>query len=151
MSESESIGELLSKNRKLLELQRQNILSSGSKIFKLLPQGPGSGLNADLLDGKHAMQIVEEAIAKTKVFSLGGGGGAGTLTITGLDGAWQTGSCSGKNPIVTAHGLGGTPSLVFYSVNALQPYEVSYNVDGTNITFYHNSAGSLTIKWAARL
>jgi len=66
-------------------------------------------------------------------------------------GTWATGSCSGSNPITTAHGLGGVPSLVLFAINAIQPYVASYNADATNITFYHNAAGSLTIKWAARL
>lgn len=78
-------------------------------------------------------------------------------TLDGLDstelfmGIWTTGTCSGVNPITVAHGLGGTPTLVLFTVNAVQPYVVTYNADAVNIVFYHNAAGSLTIKWAARL
>jgi hypothetical protein len=68
-----------------------------------------------------------------------------------LGGTWTTGTCTGSNPITTPHGLGETPSIVLFAINAVQPYVASYNADAVNIMFYHNAAGSLTIKWAARI
>ena len=38
-----------------------------------MPQGPGSGLDADMLDGLHAVEI----IGKARVSGGGGGGGSG--------------------------------------------------------------------------
>jgi hypothetical protein len=70
---------------------------------------------------------------------------------TGLGGTWSTGICSGRSPIVTPHSLGGVPTLVLPSINAVQTYSVTWNADNTNITFYHDSAGPLTITFAARL
>jgi len=48
-----------------------------------------------------------------------------------------------------AHGLGLTPTTVFVNAKALQPYATGWNVDGTNITVYHNAAGSLTVSYWA--
>jgi hypothetical protein len=70
---------------------------------------------------------------------------------TGLGGTWSTGTCTGRSPLVTPHSLAGTPTLVLPSINAAQPYVVSYTVDATNITFYHNATAGCTIKFAARL
>jgi hypothetical protein len=68
-----------------------------------------------------------------------------------FQGTWTTGSCTGVNPITTPHGLGVTPSLVLYAINAVQPYASAYNADATNLIFYHSAAGALTVKWAARV
>jgi hypothetical protein len=94
--------------------------------------------NADTVDGIHAADIDADTVDGVHASGF-------------FAGTWTTGSCSGTNPITKAHGLGGTPTLVLFAVNALQPYVVSYNADATNIIFYHNAAGSLTIKYAARL
>jgi hypothetical protein len=72
-------------------------------------------------------------------------------TGAGLGGTWSTGTCTGRSPLVTPHSLGGTPTLVLFSINAVQPYVASYNADATNITFYHNATAGCTIKFAARL
>jgi len=81
--------------------------------------------NADMLDGVHAAGF--------------------------LQGTWASGTCTVAKGGTTPHGLGGTPSLVFPSVNALQPYIVVWTADNTNITFYHNAAATLIINWLARL
>jgi len=94
--------------------------------------------NADTVDGIHAADIDADTVD-------------GFHAADFFAGTWATGSCSGSNPITAAHGLGGVPSLVLFAINAVQPYVASYNADATNITFYHNAAGPLTIKWAARL
>jgi len=52
-------------------------VAEGQRIFELLPQGEGSGLNADMVDGKHAKEIVEEAREGFVVKAVGSGGGSG--------------------------------------------------------------------------
>jgi len=68
----------------------------------------------------------------------------GTLTIGGM------GIASGSSPITIAHGLTGATTAntaVFATVLAAQTYEVSYNVDATNIYIYHNKVGSATVSY----
>jgi len=50
-------------------------VAEGQRIFELLPQGEGSRLNADMVDGKHAKEIVEEAREGFVVKAAGSGGG----------------------------------------------------------------------------
>jgi hypothetical protein len=73
--------EALAKSRRLLGQIQDELLKE--KILEVLPQGHGSGLDADLLDGLHAAEI----LAKMRV--VGGGGGGGGITdhgaLTGLD------------------------------------------------------------------
>lgn len=61
------------------------------------------------------------------------------------------GTGTGSSPITIPHGLGAQPTKVFVSVNAVQPYAVAYNADATNVTVYHNAAGSLTVSVRAVL
>lgn len=77
--------------------------------------------------------------------------GTSWLVIPAFDpgGETATGTASGTNPIVKAHGLSGAPQIVVLGINAVQPYVASWNSDATNITFYHNAAGSLTISYLA--
>jgi len=80
--------------------------------------------------------------------------GSSWLLIPGSAGGGGTsfeGTGSGTSPITIAHGLGDTPTKVFVSVNALQPYAVAYNMDATNVYVYHNAAGSLTVSVRAVL
>jgi hypothetical protein len=62
-----------------------------------------------------------------------------------------SGVASGSNPIVTPHGLSGTPTIVTLGAKALQPYALGWKADAINITIYHNAAGSLTVSWIAKL
>ena len=68
----------LEENEKLIKSFKENqIKKEAEKLLALLPQGEGSGLNADLLDGLHAREINEKAgpqLAKGPTFGRGGGG-----------------------------------------------------------------------------
>jgi len=68
----------IEQNEKLIKSYKENqIKKEGEKLLALLPQGEGSGLNADLLDGLHAREIIEKAgpqLAKGPTFGGGGGG-----------------------------------------------------------------------------
>ena len=91
---SEDAAEVLKRNRRLLTsipkvqseegrrvsetvLRSRDLLASNAKaekgreLLELLPQGPGSGLDADMVDGLHAAEIIARAPGK------GGGGGGG--------------------------------------------------------------------------
>lgn len=52
------ITKLSEKDAELLEERKTRLLAA--KIFQYLPQGPGSGLNADLLDGFHAKELLSK-------------------------------------------------------------------------------------------
>jgi hypothetical protein len=72
----------LERSRRLIQSYEKEKLAE--TILEVLPQGHGSGLDADLLDGLHAAEI----LAKMHV-SVGGGGGGGGVSdhgaLTGLD------------------------------------------------------------------
>lgn len=61
----------------------------GNKVFHAGNDGSGSGLDADLLDGKHASTIINEAINGVKLPSSGA---ATTGAVTGRGRWFQTGS-----------------------------------------------------------
>jgi hypothetical protein len=64
------------RNEGLLKLYRQKKRrQEGEKLLELLPQGEGSGLDADKVDGLHAEEIIEKA--QIIVPASGSGGGAG--------------------------------------------------------------------------
>jgi hypothetical protein len=70
------MGEELARSRRLIQSIQDEQLKE--KILEVLPQGHGSGLDADLLDGLHAAEI----LAKARVgVPSGGGGGGGTTVI----------------------------------------------------------------------
>jgi hypothetical protein len=77
LNETENV---LENSKRLLELYKLNKQrKEGERLLKILPQGEGSGLDADLLDGKHAQEIVKEAVEESakipvKVPAMGGGG-----------------------------------------------------------------------------
>jgi len=79
--------------------------------------------------------------------------GSAWLMVPGVVGGGTgfEGTGTGSSPITVAHGLGDTPTKVFVSVNAVQPYAVAYNADATNVYVYHNAAGSLTVSVRAVL
>jgi len=60
--------EVLKKNRELLRAQAFEMKREG--LLEMLPQGHGSGLDADTVDGLHAIEIIG------KGQSAGGGGGS---------------------------------------------------------------------------
>ena len=67
--------EVLRKNRELLRIQAIEMKREG--LLEMLPQGHGSGLDADTVDGLHAVEI----IGKSRVSSGGGGGGSGESMV----------------------------------------------------------------------
>ena len=68
---SEDARSILAKNRRLLlDLARTQ---ESQELLDKLPQGHGSGLNADMVDGLHASEVLARAPGK----SGGGGGGSG--------------------------------------------------------------------------
>src|SRR4030043_262808 len=71
VSAEERAKEALAKSRKLLA----GVTSSQriADLLRELPQGHGSGLDADKVDGLHAVEI----IAKSRIRVVGGGGGGG--------------------------------------------------------------------------
>jgi hypothetical protein len=72
----------LERSRRLIHSYEKEKLAE--TILEVLPQGHGSGLDADLLDGLHAAEI----LAKMRVSGGGGGGGGGVSdhgALTGLD------------------------------------------------------------------
>jgi hypothetical protein len=98
---TEDALEVLKRNRRLLTsipkvqseeerrasetvLRSRNLLASNAKaekgreLLELLPQGPGSGLDADMVDGLHAAEIVAKATARG---GGGGGGGSGACMV----------------------------------------------------------------------
>ena len=91
MSEEKSTEEIIHHSKNLIALHNEKKRAEEAKrIFELLPQGKGSGLNADLLDNLHAKEIIEKAVresAKIPVKAPAMGGGAGVTdhgALTGL-------------------------------------------------------------------
>jgi hypothetical protein len=72
---TEKTEDQIERNKRLIGLYQNNVRSEGSKLFKVLPQGANSGLNADLLDGQHAEEIVAKAVSLSGKRKGGGGGG----------------------------------------------------------------------------
>jgi hypothetical protein len=66
----------LERSRRLIQSIQDEELKE--KILEVLPQGHGSGLDADLLDGLHAAEIIAKSIGR------GGGGGGGGTTLHGV-------------------------------------------------------------------
>jgi hypothetical protein len=62
--------EILKRSRALLQAHKES--EESRELLEKLPQGPGSGLNADMVDGLHAAEIIAKAPGKG-----GGGGGSG--------------------------------------------------------------------------
>jgi hypothetical protein len=68
---SADAAEVLKRNRALLRAHKET--EESEQLLEKLPQGHGSGLNADLVDGLHAAEIIARAPGKG-----GGGGGSGS-------------------------------------------------------------------------
>ena len=77
----QKILKLDAKQGSLNERRRNRML--GKKLLELLPQGHGSGLNADLVDDFHVEDIIKEALRRVasiideRILRGSGGGGAG--------------------------------------------------------------------------
>lgn len=67
--------EILRRNRELLESRKRDM--KGQELLDLLPQGHGSGLDADMVDGLHAVEI----LSKARVSGGGGGSGSGESMV----------------------------------------------------------------------
>lgn len=67
---------LILKNRALIAAHARSEAAKG--LLEMLPQGHGSGLDADMVDGLHAAEIV----AKARMYSGGGGSGSGNGNAT---------------------------------------------------------------------
>jgi hypothetical protein len=65
----ESIEQLMERNRRLVAAAEK--ARKSEELLEALPQGSGSGLDADMVDGFHARELI------AKGQSAGGGGGAG--------------------------------------------------------------------------
>lgn len=69
------------RSRQLLEqFKNQKDREKAEELLRLLPQGPGSGLDADTVDKMHAEEIIEETLARIGIRAkrgpaFGGGGG----------------------------------------------------------------------------
>jgi hypothetical protein len=66
----ESIEELLKRNQKLVEMAEK--AKKSEELLEALPQGHESGLDADMVDGFHARELISKGQS-----AGGGGGGAG--------------------------------------------------------------------------
>ena len=66
--------EVLKKNRELLRIQAEEM--KREELLEMLPQGHGSGLDADTVDGLHAVEIIGKGQS-----AGGGGGGSGESMV----------------------------------------------------------------------
>jgi hypothetical protein len=71
---AEDPREVLKRNRALLRARKET--EESEQLLEKLPQGHGSGLNADMVDGLHAAEIIARAPGK-------GGGGGGSNSGSG--------------------------------------------------------------------
>lgn len=69
---TEDPREVLRRNRALLQAERAG--KEREELLEKLPQGHGSGLDADMVDGLHAVEILSKAVSRAG----GGGGGVGS-------------------------------------------------------------------------
>ena len=84
--------ENIERGKRLLALhQARKVLAEAEHLLEVLPQGRGSTLNADMVDGLHAAEIIAEAVSEVtkrimdRIRAPGGGGGEGkTLSFSEL-------------------------------------------------------------------
>jgi len=74
--------EVLRKNRELLRAQAFEMKREG--LLETLPQGHGSGLDADTVDGLHAVELIARAPGKG-----GGGGGSSGESMVKHGNEWH--------------------------------------------------------------
>ena len=63
--------EVARSKRLIANVERERLIET---ILEILPQGHGSGLDADMVDGLHAVEILSKAVSRA---AGGGGGGVG--------------------------------------------------------------------------
>ena len=68
----DEIRELLKHSDEVIEASKKRRRSK--ELLEDLPQGPGSSLDADTVDGLHAQEIIEQAQEKRPRISRGGAG-----------------------------------------------------------------------------
>ena len=68
---AEDPKEVLRRSRALL--QAEHASKEREELLEKLPQGHGSGLDADMVDGLHAFEILSKAVSRA------GGGGGGSV------------------------------------------------------------------------
>src|SRR3990170_5396569 len=68
---AEDPKEVLRRSRALLQAERAS--KESEELLEKLPQGHGSGLDADMVDGLHAVEILAKAVSRS-----GGGGSSGS-------------------------------------------------------------------------
>jgi len=69
------LSDEVSRSRRLIAQAQRD--AEIERLMELLPQGHGSGLDADMVDGQHASEL----IAKSRGAVGGGGGGGGTTVV----------------------------------------------------------------------
>jgi len=69
---------LIAKNKALIAAHARSEAAKG--LLEMLPQGHGSGLDADMVDGLHAAEIIAKAAVRG-TGSTGGGGSNGNATL----------------------------------------------------------------------
>jgi hypothetical protein len=76
----------MERSQKLVALARARaLMAEAEALLKILPQGEGSELDADTIDGLHAAEIIAKAVAEvvakvTQKLRVGGGGGGPKYT-----------------------------------------------------------------------
>jgi hypothetical protein len=73
----------------------------------------------------------------------------GTVSIQGGLGS-NSGIATGTSPIYVKHNLAGWPQTVQVTPNTDKPCSVSYTVNATYITIYHNAGTSISVSWNAK-
>lgn len=114
----------LQRNKDLLrKYQDKQDRNKGEELLRLLPQGPGSGLNADLLDDMHAKDIIEDVLVRLRQkIRVGGGGGGYSLEVHGADKHDHTTWYAAITPAGAILPASGAPAQT--------------KVTGTNFTYY---------------
>jgi len=81
--------DILRNSKRVLETYKNNKKrKEGERLLEVLPQGEGSGLDADMVDGEHAdeikLDVLKRLQQKLRVGGGGGGGSGGGVTDHGL-------------------------------------------------------------------
>jgi Tfp pilus assembly protein PilZ len=145
---------------------RVNVAKSGTVVGtrRTLDFVPGAGISLTVADSapneKVTVQI--DATAPAGAHNVLSTTHSDTAVTAGVNGSllqyvtdhWaqkksKRGTATVANNGTIAHGLGLTPSTVFITANAVQPYALAYEVNATNITVHHSAAGTLTVSYWA--
>jgi hypothetical protein len=136
----ETIEELMERNRRLVDIAEKTRKSE--ELLEALPQGHGSGLDADMVDGFHAHELI------VKGQSAGGGGGSGEGIIKHGN-EWHTKQfvevrsdeatiIAGTEYVDVPHGSDSVPDS-----NKIQ---VSAKDDLAGRSFWHDTVGETTFR-----